>query len=412
MFVSQVGICLGRKSLSDTQTTNANEDSQSTSIVPIEQRDVDFYGDTITAALVETEEGGSQVYVPLRPICEYLGLDWSSQLKRIRRDPVLNEALVSVVMMTTEIERGRGQGRREALCLELEQLPGWLFGIEAKRVKPELRERVTRYRKDCFRVLWQAFKNEALGLAAFGGSFPKDNAPATSKEAEIEVAEADDLAFLTEEVYVRLEAEISRRIMQAPLDTLELALLQLREQSSAMLQFADQQLETQREVKRAHDRLDLAREFLTKLQRHLGATTSRVAAAENRLADFDERLERVEDRLSPPQGFITDDQAAVIAMEVKALAELLTTKEVAELNNRSQSQNQPRANNNNSGAPKRKPQNQYANIFAELYRRFSVSTYKTIRLSQYASVLQFLADWKKAADDGISNEVFLQGRLF
>lgn len=39
---------------------------------PIEVKDVEFYGDNITAALVKVD-GEQQVYVPLRPLCEYLG---------------------------------------------------------------------------------------------------------------------------------------------------------------------------------------------------------------------------------------------------------------------------------------------------------------------------------------------------
>lgn len=56
--------------------------------------------------------------------------------------------------------------------------------------------------------------------------------------------------------------------------------------------------------------------------------------------------------------------------------------------------------------------NQYQAIFNELYRRFGVSNYKLIRLGQYALVLQFLADWKHACDEGVTSEVFLQGQLF
>ena len=61
-------------------------------LVPIEERKVDFYGDEITAVLVEID-GRQQIYVPVRPISEYLGLAWSAQLQRMRRDEVLAEGL-------------------------------------------------------------------------------------------------------------------------------------------------------------------------------------------------------------------------------------------------------------------------------------------------------------------------------
>jgi GNAT superfamily N-acetyltransferase len=38
-------------------------------------------------------------------------------------------------------------------CLPLENLNGWLFSIQAARVKPEFRERLRTYQKECFQVL-------------------------------------------------------------------------------------------------------------------------------------------------------------------------------------------------------------------------------------------------------------------
>ena len=38
-------------------------------------------------------------------------------------------------------------------CLPLENLNGWLFSIQATRVKPEFREKLRAYQKECFQVL-------------------------------------------------------------------------------------------------------------------------------------------------------------------------------------------------------------------------------------------------------------------
>ena len=54
------------------------------SLVPLDQKVVDFYGDEITAYLVK-EADRQQVYVPLKPLCDYLGVDWSAQRQRINR---------------------------------------------------------------------------------------------------------------------------------------------------------------------------------------------------------------------------------------------------------------------------------------------------------------------------------------
>ena len=130
--------------------------SEETALTPLETRAVDFYGDSILGALVQVEaEGEPRIYVPVRPICEALGLSWGSQRNRIARDEVLRDGARGVFIMNTP---GRGGGRQEMLCLPLDLLPGWLFGLSAGSVKPELREKILRYRRECFAVLWNAFR--------------------------------------------------------------------------------------------------------------------------------------------------------------------------------------------------------------------------------------------------------------
>ena len=58
------------------------------SLQPLEQRTILFYEDEITAVLVE-QEGRQVVYVPIRPICDFMGLNWSGQRQRIERDASL-----------------------------------------------------------------------------------------------------------------------------------------------------------------------------------------------------------------------------------------------------------------------------------------------------------------------------------
>jgi hypothetical protein len=62
------------------------------------------------------------VYVPLRPICDYLGLAWNGQFQRINRDPVLTEAIKGVPIT------GTPGGRQEMTCLSsYKMLPGRRF---------------------------------------------------------------------------------------------------------------------------------------------------------------------------------------------------------------------------------------------------------------------------------------------
>ncbi len=120
--------------------------SDESALLPVEQKSVSFYNDEIIA--IRASDGA--VYVPIRPICENLGVTLAGQRERIHRDPVLSEMVTSVSVTLT-------QQAREMLCLPLNYIPGWLFGISADRVKPELRDKIIRYQKECFNVLAEAF---------------------------------------------------------------------------------------------------------------------------------------------------------------------------------------------------------------------------------------------------------------
>ncbi len=121
-------------------------------LTPVEERIVQFYGDEIKGVRVtRSPSGQSEFYVPLRPLCDYLGVSYSGQRERIERDAVLSTKLQSVIIDTSG-------GPQEMQCLSLDYLNGWLFGINANRVKEENRPRVIRYQEECYLVLRDAFQ--------------------------------------------------------------------------------------------------------------------------------------------------------------------------------------------------------------------------------------------------------------
>lgn len=94
-----------------------------------------------------TFEQNSTHYVAMRPICENIGLEWGSQYNRIKRDEVLNSVMV---IITTTGSDGKNY---QMLCLPIQYLNGWLFGIDTNRVKPEIRETLIKYKKECYQAL-------------------------------------------------------------------------------------------------------------------------------------------------------------------------------------------------------------------------------------------------------------------
>lgn len=181
--------------------------SDEKALVPIEERLVDFYGDELTAVLVQAGER-RQIYVPLRPICELLGIDWSSQLQRLRRDAVLSTEIKGVVVITTPSDSSVGGGPQEMISLPLDYLNGWLFGINAARVREEIRGRLVRYQRECYRVLADAFLERSAA--------PAEASPAVT------------------------------------------ALMQIREMGRAIMQMAEQQIEFEQRIATTEGRLDRA----------------------------------------------------------------------------------------------------------------------------------------------------------
>ena len=132
---------------------------ESDTLVPTEEKTILFYDGKLTAVKLES----GKILVPVRRLCDNLGLDWAAQRQRINRDEVLSDALKSVVITTTDLDVvRRGPKASEMLCLPLDLVPGWLFGIQTGRVREEIRPKLIRYRRECFQVLWDAFKADVI----------------------------------------------------------------------------------------------------------------------------------------------------------------------------------------------------------------------------------------------------------
>lgn len=110
---------------------------------------VPFHTDTVWA----TERNGD-VLVAVKPICESLGLAWNGQHKRLTTTAVLAKG-ISVMEIPSP------GGPQKTVCLPLKLLPGWLFGVDAKRVRPEIRAKIERYQAECYEVLWNYFRGQA-----------------------------------------------------------------------------------------------------------------------------------------------------------------------------------------------------------------------------------------------------------
>lgn len=99
-------------------------------------------------------DNGSKL-VPLKPICDALGISWSSQYAKIQNDEFLNSVVV--------LSETTGQDKKEYLmaCIPFMYVFGWLFTINPKNVAPEAQEAVSKYRLECYKVLFKHFTDQS-----------------------------------------------------------------------------------------------------------------------------------------------------------------------------------------------------------------------------------------------------------
>ncbi len=96
-----------------------------------------------------------QKLIPIKPICEALGIDTESQRKKIKTDEILN----SVAVLNTAT--GTDGKSYDMFCIPFKYVFGWLFTINPKNVAPEAQESVLRYRMECYEALFSHFADQS-----------------------------------------------------------------------------------------------------------------------------------------------------------------------------------------------------------------------------------------------------------
>ncbi len=112
---------------------------------------VPFYGDQIQ--LVENE---GQAFVPIRPICERLGVKWSAQHRKLTDE---NQRWCVSIIRTPDAQNRL----QEMICLPLRRFFAWLITIHPNKVKESVRNALIRYQTECDAVLesyWLGKHNE------------------------------------------------------------------------------------------------------------------------------------------------------------------------------------------------------------------------------------------------------------
>ena len=113
---------------------------------------VEFCGSSLEGVVID-----GRAYVAMKPIVEGIGLDWAGQFSKIKSDDVLGQVIEEIP--TTSIGADGKKYKTNMLCLPEEYLQGWMFTIKSGKVKSSLREKIVTYKRECYKVLHNAFTN-------------------------------------------------------------------------------------------------------------------------------------------------------------------------------------------------------------------------------------------------------------
>lgn len=91
------------------------------------------------------------LFVPIKPICDAIGIDVDAQRNKLTADEFFNSTTAIITAVAAD------EKARDMYCIRLRDVYGWLATINPGKVAPEARESVTKYRRQCYDILYNHF---------------------------------------------------------------------------------------------------------------------------------------------------------------------------------------------------------------------------------------------------------------
>lgn len=104
--------------------------------------------------------------VPLRPICDALGLSWGTQFRKVQSHPTFAPC---VVEMSTHDSSGRIQ---PMVAMPADMTMGWLLTIHPDKVAKRVRDALIAFQRDLYALAFAAWQSVRHGLPVHGGGRP------------------------------------------------------------------------------------------------------------------------------------------------------------------------------------------------------------------------------------------------
>lgn len=113
---------------------------------------------TVNEKEIQIITDGQEKYVGIRPICEAIGISYAGQFEKIKNDEILGPVIRQSLITASD-----GKDYKMNV-FPFRFVFGWLFTINPKNVKPEIKDDIVRYKMECYNALYDSFtkRNEIL----------------------------------------------------------------------------------------------------------------------------------------------------------------------------------------------------------------------------------------------------------
>lgn len=93
----------------------------------------------------------SEGLIPIRPICEALGVSHEVQFRKLKEHPIYSSTVTMRVTVAADNKE------REMMCIPIKFFAGWLFSINPANVKEEVKEALIKFQIECNDALFDYF---------------------------------------------------------------------------------------------------------------------------------------------------------------------------------------------------------------------------------------------------------------
>lgn len=133
---------------------------------------------TVNETVIPIFQDRNESYIAIKPICEAIGVNFRSQFNKLKEDPLLSSV---VALRATTGSDGK---RYEMQTMPFRYVFGWLFKIDSRNVKPEIKDSIIRYQWECYDILYDSVTSRMKIL--------KERAGYNSEIAKLEKELQDD----------------------------------------------------------------------------------------------------------------------------------------------------------------------------------------------------------------------------